>query len=133
MLPLASEIRCLAEATRGKAEGMRDFLDGAPAPRELYRAVVSPLGGALPSRARSVIVPDGPLHDVNLEMLVPGGDDPRYWIEDVVLCVTPSLALLAQASSAITLRGSGLLSIGDPVPASDRFPRLAAVERDPQH
>lgn len=129
-LPPEAEIRRLAQATRFAAEGMRDFLAGAAAPRRLYEAVVGPLAGALPARARLIVVPDGPLHEVNLETLVTGGERPRYWIEDVVLCVTPSLALLSHAGRMRGSRGMDLLLIGDPTPAGERYPRLPAVDQE---
>lgn len=129
-LPREAEIRRMAEAIRAAAEGLRDLLEGAQAPRQLYRAVVSPLRPALPARARVIVVPDGPLHAINLETLVAGEEPPRYWIEDVTLCVTPSLALLARAGGPRVPRGRSLLLIGDPAPASERFPRLPAVARE---
>ncbi len=124
------EIRRMAHATRTAAEGMRDFLEGARAPRELYQAVAAPLKSELAGRRRVIVVPDGPLHEINLETLVVGEGRSRYWIEDVVLCVSPSLALLAQHSDERATGGQSLLLIGDPPPVGRRFPRLPAVEQE---
>jgi len=70
----------------------RSFGDGTPGGRPAgFRAARSlPPGSA----RRLVIVPDGSLHQLNLETLpVPG--QPRYLLDDATIVVSPSLAVFA--------------------------------------
>jgi len=83
---------------------------------ELWRRLVEPVRGAM--RGRVLVVPDGPLHELNIETLVDASG--RYWIESSTLAVAPSLAVLSPSPPV----GGRLLLIGDPVPADALFPAL---------
>ena len=39
------------------------------------------------------VVPDGPVHRLNLETLVAPSPQPHYWIEDAEVAVSPSIAI----------------------------------------
>ncbi|MGC8794527.1 MAG: CHAT domain-containing protein [Bryobacteraceae bacterium] len=129
-LPPASQIRPLAEAARTAAEALRDLVMTSEAASRLWDAIVQPVADRLRPPASVIVAPDDALHLVNLETLVAGGDHPHYWIEDVNLCVTPSLALLARAEARRVPLGRSLLLIGDPAVASEQFPRLPAVQQE---
>jgi CHAT domain-containing protein len=78
-----------------------------------------------------VLVPDGPLHGMNLETLPVYGAKPRYWIEDVTLSIAPSLGFLMSAAQP---RGAeaekSMLVFGDALYAGSSYPplRYSAVE-----
>ncbi len=131
-LPPEPEIQLLVQAAVGATEELRDFLETEnPAARRLYEVLIRPAASLLGSNARIVVAPDGALHELNLECLV-AGEPARYWIEDVVLAVAPSLALLAEVTPGGALRRDSMLLIGDPVPASAEYPRLPAVDQEIQ-
>ncbi len=124
----------LLRAYRGVIEeGLRDPIEsGNEAARELYARLVAPVRELLPANGRVIVVPDGPLHALNLESLIVDGARPHYLIEDFTIEVAPALApLLVRASPAV--RGApAVLLVGDPEPSDPAFPRLphAAEELD---
>mgnify|MGYP000334632582 CR=1 FL=1 len=129
-LPPEGELRALVQALRDAAEGMREVVRDSEPARVLFEAVGRPALVALRKQRRAIVVPDGPLYEINFETLVPRDGRPRYWIEDVTLSVAPSLALMASAGSRNRARADSLLLIGDPAVARQEFPRLPAVERE---
>ena len=131
VLPPDGELRPLVRAVRSAAEGMRDLAKDSEAARRLYEAVLRPVEAQLKPPVRLIIVADGPLYEINLEMLAPR-DGRRYWIEDASMCLAPSLVLLVRAGSRSAPGADSLLLIGDPAIADPRFPRLPAVEREIQ-
>lgn len=103
----------------------RDPLDeAAPDATDLYRRLVQPVEAAMTSKARVIIVSDGPLEQLNFETLVVPGPRPHYLIEDAVLARTPSLRLLQTESPSSPARERSLLVLGDPVSADPEFPKL---------
>jgi CHAT domain-containing protein/Tfp pilus assembly protein PilF len=96
----------------------------ATAAAELWRLLVAPVAPFLSSRV--LVIPDGALHELNLETLLdPHG---RYWIESTCLAVMPSPHLW----SAPQTHPPNLLLIGDPLPADPDFPPLAYAARELQ-
>jgi tetratricopeptide (TPR) repeat protein len=96
-------------------------------PLSLTGDAASPLWGMLlekaaqdiPPGSRVVVIPDGPLHQVNLETLVVPGPHPHYWLKDVELVVAPSRALAPSFAGPLTgsvagnsLDGKKMLLIG---------------------
>jgi CHAT domain-containing protein len=69
------------------------------------------------------VVPDGPLHQLNLETLPVYGDNPHYWIEDASVSIAPSFGVFepAKRRSAGAKRA---LIIGDPVSPAPEYPAL---------
>jgi CHAT domain-containing protein len=103
----------------------RDPLDeAAPEATALYRLLVEPVASAMTSKARVIIVSDGPLEQLNFETLVVPDLRPHYLIEDAVLARTPSLRLLQTESPSSPARERSLLVLGDPVSADPEFPML---------
>ncbi|MDQ2946345.1 MAG: tetratricopeptide repeat protein, partial [Acidobacteriota bacterium] len=105
-----------AEVAHGIGDPARS---GSAAGLKLYQVLVQPFRQFIPAGTNVIVVPDGPLHNLNFEtLLMPGrlpAVNPRYWIDDVTLSVAPSLALLAKKDVDRT-RGRGVLLIGDPEP-----------------
>ena len=90
-LPREKEMKALATAHRDIVEhSIVDPLSD-PAPRALWDKVLGPIAAAIPKGARVIVVPDGPLHRLNLETVVAASPAPHYWIEDVELAVAPSI------------------------------------------
>jgi CHAT domain-containing protein len=120
--------------------------EGAADGVSLYETLVRPAAAAIPPSARVLVVPDGPLHQLNFETLVVAAPEPRYWIEDVVLAIVPSLELLATDAGdagdggpaagaggvgrADTLGVPSLLVLGDPVSVGDELPPLPHAGRE---
>ena len=77
-----------------------------------------------------IVVPDGPLHQLNLEALVVPGPRPHYWLEDVTVVEAPSLALLRETPPPGEPGRPRALIIGDPVPPGPEFPRLTHAARE---
>lgn len=129
-LPPEAEIRSLVEAAKGAIEGLRDVLGTeSPAALRLWEVLIGPAAALLAPGARIIVVPDGSLYELNLESLVTGRPL-RYWIEDVSLAVTPSLSLLAAGQGARFSGRDSLLLIGDPLAASNEYPRLPEAGRE---
>jgi len=112
-LPPAAEIETLVTAYRGVVEhSVADPME-EPAGRALWEKLVAPVAREIPPQARVVVVPDGPLHRLNLETLPVLGATPHYWVEDVELAVAPSVAMAMSAGAGGHAPGS-LLLIGAP-------------------
>jgi tetratricopeptide (TPR) repeat protein len=95
----------------------------------LYRTLVGS-GGEGP---RVIVVPDGPLHELNFETLPVASPVPHYWIEDVTVARAPALGLLHDGGDGLPRPERGartILLIGDPVSPSPDFAPLphAALE-----
>ena len=91
---------------------------------KLYAAVVAPVQEFIPQGSKVILVPDGPLHNINFETLVAPGAKPHYWIEDVTISVAPSLGVLARDDSGNIAPDDRLLLIGDPHQADRAYPEL---------
>jgi tetratricopeptide (TPR) repeat protein len=120
VLPGASGLGRDVEAYRAGLLRARDLLaEERLLGERLWRTLVPGSVGA-----RLIVVPDGPLHLLNLEALVVPGAQPHYWLEDVTVVEAPSLALLREARFAGERGRARALIIGDPVPPNPEFPRL---------
>lgn len=112
-LPKAEELEALVTAHREVVEhSIVDPLTDA-APRALWDKLLAPIAAEIPKGGRVIVIPDGPLHRVNLETLVVPGPAPHYWLEDVELAVSPSISI-AMSKTAPPLRDGTLLAIGAP-------------------
>jgi CHAT domain-containing protein/tetratricopeptide (TPR) repeat protein len=126
-LPGAPEIERLVTGHDALVQSGADPLTTAHTPGDtLYSTVIGPIARFIPRGSNVRIVPDGALHSVNFETLPV--DDPgkrHYWIEDVTLAVSPSLALLAaNAGTTVQAADRSLLLVGDPTPRPPEYPRL---------
>jgi CHAT domain-containing protein/Tfp pilus assembly protein PilF len=129
LLPPEPQIRALVERYSQAIQDPRisDFSRNRDA-QELYRMLIQPAAERIPARSRVIVVLDGCLHQLNLETLVsPSG---RFWVEDAVVEVTPSLLLLANAPRARHPMGRSILLIGDAEPANPDFPKLPYASQE---
>jgi len=115
-LPPASEIEPLVTAYNGVVEhSLKDPIaaEDANGPK-LWNDLLGQIAPKIPKGSRVIVIPDGPLHRLNLETLPAPTPTPHYWIEDVELAVAPSLAIAASAPEPVPKRGPSLLLIGAP-------------------
>src|SRR5205085_5013970 len=112
-LPPAHEIEPLATAYRNVVEhSLKDAIAAAdPAGPKLWTALLAEIAPRIPKGSRVVVIPDGPLHRLNLETLPVPAPQPHYWIEDVELAVAPSLAVAASKPAPAGQRAASLLLI----------------------
>jgi CHAT domain-containing protein len=112
-LPGGKELEALVTAHREVVE--HSIIDPLtdPAPRALWDKLLAPIAAEIPKGGRVIVIPDGPLHRVNLETLVVPGPSPHYWLEDVELAVSPSISIAMSKTSA-PLQDGTLLAIGAP-------------------
>jgi CHAT domain-containing protein len=91
--------------------------------------LVAPAVRSIGPRARVIVVPHGSLHAFNMETLVVPSPKPHYWIDDVVISTTGSLALLVRPTRKQSV-AQRLLIVGNAPPATREFVALprAAVE-----
>jgi len=129
-LPADKEISRLVESHNDLIAKHLDApeIAGATGAR-LYDFVIGPARNLIPPGADVVVVPDGSLHELNLETLLASAAPPRYWIEDVTVTIAPSLALL-QAEGRSPARHGRLLLLGSPVQPAPEFPPLPAAEQE---
>jgi CHAT domain-containing protein len=124
-LPPSKEIEPLVEAYQNAvdhqlADPLRTHL---PAGEKLSAMLLEPVRKWIPAGSNVIVTPDGVLHGLNLESLPVPGDAPHYWIQDAIVSIAPSLALLAsRPEGAVPPRR--LLLIGDPVGFDPTFPPL---------
>jgi CHAT domain-containing protein len=124
-LPPEAEIRGLVERYQAVIQNLRDPLKvDAPAGRKLYETLIAPANRLLGNSKRVILTADGPLFSLNFETIPVMGPRPHYWIEDVVLSLTPSLRLLSLSKDDTDLGHRSLLLIGNPVSSSEQYPPL---------
>jgi CHAT domain-containing protein len=137
-LPGGAEIERLVTQYRDTVEhSLRDPIAASiPAGPALWQALIAKFADRIPKNARLIVIPDGPLHRLNLETLVVPGSPPHYWIEDVEIAVSPSITIAAsQAAAPPAASAPELLVIGNPNYAGtsyDPLPNAAAEIRDIQ-
>ncbi|HYU15056.1 MAG TPA: CHAT domain-containing tetratricopeptide repeat protein, partial [Candidatus Acidoferrum sp.] len=131
ILPGDADIGDKVKAHQARIQRSRDPLaENAPEAAWLYRTLVGPIQDLVPPGTRVLLVPDGPLHQLNFETLVVAGARPHYWIEDVTLATAPSLGLLSAGDPREKTRDRSILVIGDPVSPGDEFPALSHAARE---
>jgi len=89
----------------------------------LYSNLLASARPFLPPGSKVIVVPDGPLLNLNLETLPAPENGVHYWLEDVTVSVAPSLDWIGRATGGSS--GSReVLVIGNPEQASEEYPRL---------
>jgi len=84
--------------------------------RALYDALVKPAEGLIGHDARVFLIGDKELSGLNFETLIPPGEQPHYWIEDVTITNANSLRLLAALGKEPRQPASPkILLVGDPI------------------
>jgi CHAT domain-containing protein/Tfp pilus assembly protein PilF len=133
VLPGEAELATLVTDYQAAIQALRDPLRTAhPAGLRLAGILLTPIRQSVPAGARIVVVPDGALHELNLETLPVPAPHPHYWLEDATLAVAPSLAVLdaSTAEAAVAPGPRSLLWIGNSRPPEKDLPPLPAVEKE---
>jgi CHAT domain-containing protein len=129
-LPPSGDIEKLVrEHQQAIASSLVDPLAAQGAGDRLYATLVAPAAGVVRPDSDVIIVPDGALHGLNFETLPVNGGRRHYWIEDVIVQIAPSLAMLRQAAASGPTSRS-LLVFGNAGAREPEFPslRFAPVE-----
>jgi CHAT domain-containing protein len=103
-----------------------------PQGERLSEMLLGPIRENLAGAKRVVVVPDGPLHALNLETL-PAAGGGHYWIENVELSMAPSLSVLADSQQKIRSDENrsrpSLLVIGAP-DSTDQYSELPGARTE---
>jgi CHAT domain-containing protein len=127
-LPPAEQVQAMVTSYRKIVEhSVQDPLTSADP--TLWDKVMARIAVAIPKGSRVIVIPDGPLHRLNLETLVVPGPTPHYWIEDAEIAVAPSIAI-AMAASPASHPDRGMLAIGDPDYRGTGYDPLPAASRE---
>jgi len=130
-LPGSGAIEKLVTSYRETVEhSVRDPLTANAAGSELWRLLVAPVAPHIRKGERLIVIPDGALHRLNLETLVAPAPRPHYWIEDVEMAVSPSIAILAAPPHAGAAKTASLLLIGAPDYTGSHYTPLANAESE---
>ena len=128
-LPGEPRIRALVDSyTRAIQDPRSSDLVQNPAARELYQTLIAPVHDLLPEGSRVIVVPDGCLHNLNLETLVTPAN--RFWIEDAAVEIAPSLLLLGSGERARRPGADSALLIGNPEPSDPDLPPLPYASKE---
>jgi CHAT domain-containing protein len=117
LLPRETEISALVTQYRETVEhSLRDPLATSnSAGLALWHALMEPIAPKIPKDASLIVIPDGPLHRLNLETLIVPAPQPHYWVDDVQIALSPSITIAASAPrAAVAPAPRALLVIGDP-------------------
>ena len=124
-LPADTEIKSMVDSYSRFINGYGEPLSGNNPGRALFTKLVGPVQPFVPPGTHVVIVPDGPLFDVNFESLPAQTGRPHYWLQDVTVSVAPSLGLFLRPGNAVRPEQTRVLLIGDALSAGRKeFPPL---------
>ncbi len=125
-LPAEDDLRKLVKRHNDSILEERSLAEDQDGPA-LYRLLIERSADLIPHGGNVIVIPDGPLADLNFETLIPPGPQPRYWLESVTVTVAPSLTLLlAQEQSEI--RPRSVLAVGGAIQADPNLPQLGGQE-----
>jgi CHAT domain-containing protein len=126
-LPGHLELHRLIDKYNAEIHGHNEISD-SPAAEKLYQTLVRPAENLIPKDAHVVVIPSKVLCWVSFEALVIGEPRPHYWIEDVDVQISGSLArmpgLESRSQRADARHAKEVLVLGAPVEASSDFPTL---------
>jgi CHAT domain-containing protein/Flp pilus assembly protein TadD len=122
-LPAQQEINQLIESYNAQVQERRK-LEDSPSGTPLYNMLVKPAEALLPQNAHVIVVPHRNLYRLNFETLIVPGNAPHYWIKDVAVENTSSLAFRFTTQKKTTATSKQLLLVGDPVQATPEYPKL---------
>ncbi len=80
----------------------------------LWNKLLCGIAPYIPKGSRLIVIPDRPLHRLNLETMIAPTPSPHYWIEDVELAIAPSISIAASRPVAAAAHDPSLLLIGAP-------------------
>jgi CHAT domain-containing protein/Tfp pilus assembly protein PilF len=122
-LPPRREIDQAVESYSAQVQERRK-LEDSPGGSVLYSMLVKPAEAFLPRDAHVIVIPHRSLYRLNFETLIVSDNAPRYWINDVTIENTSSLAFRFTARRNANTPPKQLLLIGNPIEVTPEYPRL---------
>lgn len=122
-LPPRREIDQAVESYNAQVQERRKMED-SPGGSVLYNILVKPAEAFLPRNAHVIVIPHRSLYRLNFETLIVPGDAPHYWINDVTIENTSSLAFRFAPRRNTGSTRKQLLLIGDPIQVTPEYPKL---------
>ncbi len=122
-LPPQHEIGQAVESYNAQLQERRR-LEDSPGGSSLYNILIKPAESLLPKNGRVIIIPHRSLYKLNYETLIVPGNTPHYWINDVTVENTSSMAFRFTNRRKAGIARKQLLLIGNPIQASPEYPRL---------
>jgi CHAT domain-containing protein len=125
-LPPADEVEALVSRDRQVVE--HPFTDPIashdPSGAALWNKLLAEIAPQIPQGSRLIVIPDGPLHRLNLETMINPAPAPHYWIKDVEIAIAPSIAMAVYKPAAVPRHVPSLLLIGAPDYSGTDYSRL---------
>jgi FimV-like protein len=125
-LPGESQLKALIERHNAPILDGRSMAQDQEG-RHLYEILIAPAAEIFTAQNNVIVIPDGPLSDLNFETLIPPGPGAHYWLESAVVTVAPSLTLLL-AQEQPPIRPASILAVGDAHPSDPALPLLGDSE-----
>ena len=133
-MPAAGDVEALVSRDRQVVEhSLTDpIAANDPSGASLWNKLLAEIAPQIPKGSRLIVIPDGPLHRVNLETMINPAPSPHYWIEDVEIAIAPSITIAAYKPPPVPRRAPSLLLIGAPDYSGTSYSSLpkAAEELD---
>jgi CHAT domain-containing protein len=99
-------------------------LENSPSGSALYNLLIKPAESLLPKNAHVIVIPHRSLYKLNFETLIVPDNTPRYWINDVTIENTSSMAFRFAVRRKADIARKQVLLMGDPIEATPEYPRL---------
>ncbi len=125
IIPAVTEYKQLTEADKKDPLAM-----SATWSSPLWSMLLEKAAPSIPPGSRVIVIPDGPLHQLNLETLVVPKPGPHYWLQDVEMVIAPSRALAPEFAGKGSITGKKMLLIGAADYTGTRYPRLRFAEEE---
>lgn len=122
-LPPRREVDQAVESYNAQLQDRRKMED-SPGGSVLYNMLVKPAEAFLPRNGHVIVIPHRSLYRLNFETLIVPGNPPHYWINDVTIENTSSLAFRLTARRTASNTAKQLLLMGDPIEATPEYPKL---------
>jgi CHAT domain-containing protein len=134
-LPPEAKLQDLAARYRRESINLQDpVASEGSAGWPLSAALLDPVRSNLGKGVRVMIVPSGPLFEINLAALPVDRAHPHYFIEDAEVTVAPSLSLLLSSRATPHRNKVRLLAVGDiDSPDKAKYADLASATAEIQH
>jgi CHAT domain-containing protein/tetratricopeptide (TPR) repeat protein len=130
MYPLggANKLGAQIESYRRQIDSRVDFLKYSKSSIELYNKLIAPAAPLIRDGADVIVIPDGPLANLNFDTLIAPERPRQYWLEKVSIRVAPSLTLLHKREQR-KAHIDNLLLVGGTKPPPE-FPSLPGSQHE---
>ena len=122
-LPQRRDIDQAVESYNAQVQERRKMED-SPGGSVLYNMLVKPAEALLRQDSHVIVIPHRSLYRLNFETLIVPGDAPHYWINDVAIENTSSLAFRFAARRNASNTPKQLLLMGNPIEVTPEYPKL---------